>query len=72
MARKRNVNPDISNDELSAAIDKWVRGQRERNILKRNIIDNVPFERIAEERGLSTQWTKQLFGRGYMQLTGHI
>lgn len=40
---------DIPNDELSVAIDKWVKSDRNRKILKRRLIDGLTFEEIASE-----------------------
>lgn len=68
MAGKRSANLSLSNDDLSRAIDRWVRGERERAILKRAYIDLIPFEPLAEEQGLSVQWTKELVYRAQEQL----
>lgn len=46
-------------EQLSNAIDKWVilrrNSDRNREILKRAIIDGAPFERIAEEYGMTSR-----------------
>ena len=45
--------------QLSEAIDKWIilrrNSDRNRDILKRAVIDGAPFEKIAEEFGLSSK-----------------
>ena len=45
----------ISNSELAALIDEWVKGQRDRAIMKRRLIDYIRLEPLAEEFDLSVQ-----------------
>lgn len=37
------------NSDISATIDEWVQGERDRKILKRSMIDRRTHEQIAEE-----------------------
>ena len=49
---------DVSNSELSALIDEWVRGRnavRNREILKLRLIDGMTYSDLAEKFGLSFQ-----------------
>lgn len=46
---------NVSNSELSKLIDEWVKGERNRKIMKRRLIDCVCFEPLAEEFDLSVQ-----------------
>lgn len=51
------------NDDLAAAIDNCVNGlhaERNRNLLKRNLIDGVCYEPLAEEFRISTQRAKDI------------
>ncbi len=48
---------NISNTELSQLIDEWVRGERDRAIMKRRLIDCICFEPLAEEFELSVTHT---------------
>ncbi len=50
----------ISNSDLSALIDEWVKGERDRRILKRRLIDCICFEPLAEEFDLSVQHTRTI------------
>lgn len=50
----------LSNSELAMLIDEWIRGQRERDILKRRLIDGVCYEPLAEEFELSVDRIKQI------------
>lgn len=66
---------DLDNVEISDAIDRYVRGERARAILKRRLIDEICIEPIAEEFDISVAQTKriimkaeeQLFRRGKFQ-----
>lgn len=46
---------NLSNTELAALIDEWVKGQRDRAIMKRRLIDCIRLEPLAEEFDLSVQ-----------------
>lgn len=49
---------DISRTEWEDLIDEWIIGrhaERNRQILKRRLLDGITFERLAEEFGMSTQ-----------------
>ena len=47
----------LSNTELSAVIDEWVRGERDRRLMKRRLIDCITMERLSEEFDLSVRQT---------------
>lgn len=51
---------DISNSRLASLIDEWVKGERNRAIMKRRLIDNICFEPLAEEFNLSVRQTKSI------------
>jgi len=51
---------NLSNTELAALIDEWVRGERDRAIMKRRLIDCICFEPLAEEFELSVQHTQTI------------
>ena len=44
---------EISVSELSHLIDEWIFSERDRAIMKRRLIDNITYEKIAEEFELS-------------------
>lgn len=54
---------NISNTELSQLIDEWVKGERDRKIMKRRLIDCICFEPLAEEFDLSVQHTHTIVSR---------
>lgn len=51
---------NISNSELSSIIGEWVKGERDRQIMHRRLIDQVGYEKLAEEFELSVRWTKHI------------
>lgn len=48
----------ISNTQLTAIIEEWIKNERDRKLMKRRLIDGVSLERLAEEFELSA---KQVF-----------
>lgn len=51
---------NISNTELSEYIENWVRGERDRQIMKRRLIDCIGLEALGEEFGLTVDRIKQI------------
>lgn len=51
---------NISNTELAEYIENWVRGERDRQIMKRRLIDCICFEPLAEEFNLTVDRIKQI------------
>lgn len=63
---------DIPNDILSATIDKWVKGSRNREIMKDRLIDAMTYERIGEKHDLSVRYVKTLIYRLEDKVFEHI
>lgn len=63
---------DMSNSEISDAIDEYVRGERDRAILKRRLIDCICFEPLAEEFDLSVPQIKRIVYKSQEQLFKRI
>lgn len=63
---------EYSNSEISAAIDEWIHSARDRAILKRRLIDGIPYEDIAEEFDLSTRHTKTIVYKQEDRLFKHL
>lgn len=51
---------DLPRSEISALIDEWILNERDRNILKRRLLDGVCHEPLAEEFGLSVRQIKDI------------
>lgn len=48
------------NSELSSRIDENIHSARNRNIMKRKVIDGITYEQIAEEVNLSPRQVKNI------------
>ena len=62
----------LSNPEISDLIDKWVRGEINREILKLRLIDELCLEPLAEKVGLSVQQAKARLYKSEEQFFSHI
>ena len=62
----------ISNSQLSALIDEWVKNQRNRQLLKRRFIDGVTLDRLSEEFDLTVDRIKQIISKERKELETHI
>lgn len=51
---------DYTNSEIAEAIDECIHSERDRQILKRRLIDGVCFEPLAEEFDLSVRQLKNI------------
>lgn len=60
---------NISNTDLAKLIDEWVKGERDRKILKRRLIDCVCFEPLAEEFNLSVRHTYEIVQKNLKIIT---
>lgn len=63
MIRHFDIFEDVPNDVIEAAIERWVKGSRNREIMKDRLIDCITYERIAEKHDLSTRYVKSLIYR---------
>lgn len=66
---------DISRSEVESLIDEWIIGRnahRDREILKRRLIDGVCYEPLAEEFGLSVRQVKNIVYRSENKIFRHI
>ena len=63
---------NISNTELLKIIDEWVKGERDRKIMKRRLIDCICFEPLAEEFNLSVQHTHKIVQKNLKIITRNM
>lgn len=66
---------DYSRSELEASINEWIIGknaERDRNILKRRLIDGLTYDRLAEEFDLSVRQIKNIVYKREDKLFSHI
>ena len=50
----------LSVSETEKLINEWIFNERNRNILKRRLIDGITYERIAEEFDMSVSQIKRI------------
>ena len=63
---------DYTNTQIASAIDEWIHSERDREILKRRLIDGICFEPLAEEFGLSPRHVKNIVYKAQETLFKHI
>lgn len=54
---------DYLNSEIRRLIDEVIHSERDRNLMKRKLCDDVCFEPLAEEFGISVQQAKSIYAR---------
>ena len=63
---------NMDNYDIANAIDRYVRGERARAILKRRLIDEICYEPLAEEFELSVAQIKRIIYKSQAQLFHHL
>lgn len=63
---------DRSRSEIEHVISEWIHSERDRNILRRRLLDGVKFEKLAEEFDLSTKQVKNIVYRQRAVINTHI
>ena len=63
---------DLSRSERENLIDEWIFKERDRQILKRRMLDDIHYEPLAEEFGLSVRHVKNIVRRSQERLFKHI
>ena len=63
---------NIPRSEILYLIDEWIFSARNREILKRRLLDGMTYEEIAEEFHLSTQSIKAIVYKNQETLLSHI
>lgn len=63
---------EYTNTDIQIAINEWIRNERNRNILKRRLVDGICFEPLAEEFDLSVRQVKTIVYRETERLLKHI
>ena len=63
---------NLSRSELNHLIEEWIFSERDRNILKRRLLDGITYERIAEEFDMSVRQIKNIIPKNIQILFKHI
>jgi AraC-like DNA-binding protein len=58
--------------EWENLIDRWIFDEKDRIILKRKFLDNIPLEKIAEDLGMSPRQINRRFNKAKIQLFKRI
>ena len=56
----KNPFEDKSNSEIINLINEYIHSERDREIMKRRLVDGICYEPLAEEFDLSTVQTKRI------------
>lgn len=59
---------DLSRTEWEKLIDEWIFNERDREILKRRLLDGLTFEQLASEFNYSTQNIQRIIYKGTARL----
>lgn len=63
---------ELSNSELANLINEWVRGERNREMLKDRLINGMMYEPLAEKYNLSVRATQNIIYKASEQLFKHV
>ena len=63
---------DYTNTAICTAIDEYIHSERDRNLLKRRLIDGLTYEALAEEFELSVRNVKYIVYRAQDKLFSKI
>lgn len=63
---------EYTNSQISALIDEHIHNKRDREILKRRLVDGICYEPIAEEFDLSTQRVKAIIYKAQQKLIRYL
>lgn len=63
---------EYTNSEISHIIDEYIHNERDRNLLKRRLIDGICYEPLAEEFDLSTKQVQNIIRKSESILFKHI
>lgn len=63
---------DISNSDLTNLIDEWIKGERNRQIMKRRLLDLLTFEALADEFSLSVPYVHKIVQTNLKIIEKHI
>lgn len=68
----RHDLPDITTSQMETLINEYIFSARDRQILKRRLIDGICFEPLAEEFDLSVRQVKNIVYRSELKLFKHV
>ena len=63
---------DLSRSDWENLIDEWIFSERDRAMLKRNLLDGKTYEQIAEQFDMSTRQVARLIPKLQERLFKHV
>lgn len=63
---------DMPRSEIEHLIDEWIFNERNRDILKRRLLDGLTYEKLAEEFDISVSQAKRIVYKAECALFRHI
>lgn len=63
---------NLSNSDIAYLIDQWIRGARNRTIMRDRLLNGLTYERLAEKHDLSVRQTKTIVYKGINTLIKYI
>ena len=63
---------DLSRSEIVNAIDEWILNERDREMLKRRLVDGITYEALSYEFDLSVRHIKTIIYKGEEKLLTKI
>lgn len=63
---------EYTNSRIRELIDEHIHSERDRQILKRRLVDGVTFEPLAEEFGMSVRQIKNIVYKAQEKLFAHL
>lgn len=63
---------DLPRSQIEHLISEWIHDQRDRELVRRRLLDGIIFERLAEEFGLSVTQVKTICYKAQNKMIKHI
>lgn len=66
------VFQNLSRTQINGLITEWIHDERDRDLIRRRLLDGVIYERLAEEFELSVTQVKSICYKAQRRLIDHI
>lgn len=63
---------DMPRSAWENLIDEWIFNERDRNIIKRRLLDGLTFQELADEFNISVRQVKRITAKGSESLVRHM
>ena len=63
---------EYSRSEIENTINEWILNEKHRGIMRRRLIDNITYERLAEEFEMSTSQIKRIVYKCEEKIFKHL